>query len=197
MDLIRFLESKTVAVPRAKPRIGLERGQCRGFEHQVDEVAGFAQPSTRTPQGPRPPSLPFNAPGVASATSRCWHLGLRSGERFNGLGLQVGSHAHALRSQADDLRGRGQGNTACRCFDLARIGASSSRSGQVSFSNPVRQSLFTHRDAAEGRQKATAAREAVEAILPDAEVEDVPWFAGRLGGFGGILGCFEAEKSSI
>ncbi|CAJ1342738.1 unnamed protein product [Effrenium voratum] len=45
--------------------------------------------------------------------------------------------------------------------------------GKVSFSNPVRQSLFTHKDAAEGRKKATAAREAVEAILPDAEVADV------------------------
>eukprot|EP00439_Symbiodinium_sp_Y106_P036529 s2570_g4.t1 len=45
--------------------------------------------------------------------------------------------------------------------------------GKVSYSNPVRQSLFTHRDAAEGRKKATAAREAVEAILPDAEVADV------------------------
>lgn len=46
-------------------------------------------------------------------------------------------------------------------------------SGKVSFSNPVRQSLFTHKDAAEGRKKATAAKEAVEAILPDAEVVDV------------------------
>lgn len=46
-------------------------------------------------------------------------------------------------------------------------------SGRVSFSNPVRQSLFTHRDAAEGRGKAKAAREAVEAIMPDAEVMDV------------------------
>eukprot|EP00931_Biecheleriopsis_adriatica_P073430 TRINITY_DN47713_c0_g1_i1.p1 TRINITY_DN47713_c0_g1~~TRINITY_DN47713_c0_g1_i1.p1 ORF type:complete len:679 (-),score=143.80 TRINITY_DN47713_c0_g1_i1:82-2118(-) len=46
-------------------------------------------------------------------------------------------------------------------------------SGKVSYSNPVRQSLFTHRDAAEGRLKALAAREAVEAILPDAEVQDV------------------------
>eukprot|EP00435_Cladocopium_sp_Y103_P028638 s2894_g7.t1 len=45
--------------------------------------------------------------------------------------------------------------------------------GKVSFSNPVRQSLFTHKDAAEGRKKATAAREAVEAILPDAEAKDV------------------------
>ena len=61
--------------------------------------------------------------------------------------------------------------------------ARSSRFGQVSFSNPVRQSLFTHQDAAQGRQKATAAREAVEAILPDAECMDVPWFAGRLGRF--------------
>jgi len=46
-------------------------------------------------------------------------------------------------------------------------------SGKVSFSNPVRQSLFTHRDAAEGRPKALAAREAVEAVLPDAEAKDV------------------------
>jgi len=46
-------------------------------------------------------------------------------------------------------------------------------SGKVSFSNPVRQSLFTHRDAAEGRPKALAAREAVEAVLPDADVKDV------------------------
>merc|ERR1719146_223205 len=45
--------------------------------------------------------------------------------------------------------------------------------GKVSFSNPVRQSLFTHEDAAEGRSKAKAAREAVEAIMPDAEVQDV------------------------
>ncbi|CAK9073703.1 unnamed protein product [Durusdinium trenchii] len=45
--------------------------------------------------------------------------------------------------------------------------------GKVSFSNPVRQSLFTHKDAADGRKKATAAKEAVLAILPDAKVEDV------------------------
>lgn len=45
--------------------------------------------------------------------------------------------------------------------------------GKVSFSNPVRQSLFTHADAAEGRSKAKAAREAVEAIMPDAELQDV------------------------
>jgi len=46
-------------------------------------------------------------------------------------------------------------------------------SGRVSLSNPVRQSLFTHSDAAEGRPKAQAARHCVEAILPDAEVQDV------------------------
>lgn len=46
-------------------------------------------------------------------------------------------------------------------------------SGRVSFSNPVRQSLFTHSDAAEGRHKARAAREAVEAIMPDAEATDI------------------------
>merc|ERR1719305_165283 len=46
-------------------------------------------------------------------------------------------------------------------------------SGKVSFSNPVRQSLFTHSDAAGGRPKAKAAREAIEAIMPDAEVQDV------------------------
>lgn len=51
-------------------------------------------------------------------------------------------------------------------------------SGKVSYSNPVRQSLFTHKDAADARPKALAAREAVEAIMPDAEVEhaelDIP-----------------------
>lgn len=41
--------------------------------------------------------------------------------------------------------------------------------GKVSFSNPVRQSLFTHEDAAQGRSKAKAAKEAMEAIMPDAE----------------------------
>ncbi|CAE8618992.1 unnamed protein product, partial [Polarella glacialis] len=46
-------------------------------------------------------------------------------------------------------------------------------SGKVSFSNPVRQSLFTHRDAAEGRSKAVAARDAVLAVMPDAEVEAI------------------------
>jgi len=46
-------------------------------------------------------------------------------------------------------------------------------SGKVSFSNPVRQSLFTHNDASESRSKAKAAREAVEAIMPDAEAQDV------------------------
>lgn len=44
-------------------------------------------------------------------------------------------------------------------------------SGKVSFSNPVRQSLFTHQDAAEGKSKAKCAREAVEAVMPDAEAE--------------------------
>lgn len=46
-------------------------------------------------------------------------------------------------------------------------------SGKVSFSNPVRQSLYTHEDAARGRSKAKAAAEAVQAIMPDAEVQDV------------------------
>mmetsp|Transcript_101068 Transcript_101068/g.245817 ORF Transcript_101068/g.245817 Transcript_101068/m.245817 type:complete len:344 (-) Transcript_101068:64-1095(-) len=46
-------------------------------------------------------------------------------------------------------------------------------SGRVSLSNPVRQSLFTHRDAAEGRSKAVAACEAVKAVMPDAETEAV------------------------
>jgi len=44
-------------------------------------------------------------------------------------------------------------------------------SGKVSLSNPVRQSLFTHQDAADGRSKALAASEAVKAVMPDAEVE--------------------------
>lgn len=43
--------------------------------------------------------------------------------------------------------------------------------GKVSFSNPVRQSLFTHQDAADGKSKARCAREAVEAVMPDAEVD--------------------------
>lgn len=46
-------------------------------------------------------------------------------------------------------------------------------SGKVSLSNPVRQSLFTHRDAAESRSKAQAAGEAVLAVMPDAEVEAI------------------------
>lgn len=46
-------------------------------------------------------------------------------------------------------------------------------SGKVSYSNPVRQSLFTHRDAHEARPKALAAKEAVMAVMPDAEAEDV------------------------
>ncbi|OLP86816.1 Ubiquitin-like modifier-activating enzyme atg7 [Symbiodinium microadriaticum] len=44
----------------------------------------------------------------------------------------------------------------------ARMLRNHSLAEHVSYSNPVRQSLFTHRDAAEGRKKATAAREAVE-----------------------------------
>jgi len=46
-------------------------------------------------------------------------------------------------------------------------------SGKVSYSNPVRQSLFTHQDAADGRPKAQAAAEAIKAIMPDAECEAV------------------------
>ena len=44
-------------------------------------------------------------------------------------------------------------------------------SGKVGLSNPVRQSLFTHADAAAGRSKAQAAMEAVMAVMPDAEVK--------------------------
>lgn len=46
-------------------------------------------------------------------------------------------------------------------------------SGKVSLSNPVRQSLFTHQDAAMGRPKVKAACEALQAVLPDAIVEGV------------------------
>lgn len=46
-------------------------------------------------------------------------------------------------------------------------------SGKVQLSNPVRQSLFTHQDASEGRSKAQAARDAIMAVMPDAEVEAV------------------------
>merc|ERR1719450_708672 len=46
-------------------------------------------------------------------------------------------------------------------------------SGRVSLSNPVRQSLFTHEDAAESRPKVRAAAAAVRAVMPDAEVEGV------------------------
>mmetsp|Transcript_64287 Transcript_64287/g.135055 ORF Transcript_64287/g.135055 Transcript_64287/m.135055 type:complete len:685 (-) Transcript_64287:65-2119(-) len=46
-------------------------------------------------------------------------------------------------------------------------------SGKVSLSNPVRQSLFTHQDAADGRSKSLAAAQAVQAVMPDAEVESV------------------------
>ncbi|CAK0861862.1 unnamed protein product, partial [Prorocentrum cordatum] len=45
--------------------------------------------------------------------------------------------------------------------------------GRVSLSNPVRQSLFTHADAAASRPKAQAAAEAVLAVMPDAEVDHV------------------------
>mmetsp|Transcript_23357 Transcript_23357/g.42937 ORF Transcript_23357/g.42937 Transcript_23357/m.42937 type:complete len:664 (+) Transcript_23357:102-2093(+) len=51
-------------------------------------------------------------------------------------------------------------------------------SGKVSYSNPVRQSLFTHKDAAEGRLKAEVASESIKAVMPDAEcravVLDIP-----------------------
>jgi len=51
-------------------------------------------------------------------------------------------------------------------------------SGKVSYSNPVRQSLFTHNDAATGRLKAEVASESIQAIMPDAEcravVLDIP-----------------------
>mmetsp|Transcript_44423 Transcript_44423/g.96567 ORF Transcript_44423/g.96567 Transcript_44423/m.96567 type:complete len:673 (+) Transcript_44423:99-2117(+) len=46
-------------------------------------------------------------------------------------------------------------------------------SGKVSLSNPVRQSLFTHGDAAAGRPKAEAACEALRAVMPDAQVKAV------------------------
>jgi ubiquitin-like modifier-activating enzyme ATG7 len=45
--------------------------------------------------------------------------------------------------------------------------------GRVALSNPVRQTLFTHADAAAGRPKALAAAEAVRAVMPDAEVNHV------------------------
>eukprot|EP00927_Polykrikos_kofoidii_P039370 TRINITY_DN33775_c0_g2_i1.p1 TRINITY_DN33775_c0_g2~~TRINITY_DN33775_c0_g2_i1.p1 ORF type:complete len:732 (-),score=125.10 TRINITY_DN33775_c0_g2_i1:136-2331(-) len=43
-------------------------------------------------------------------------------------------------------------------------------SGKVGLSNPVRQSLFTHQDAADSRSKAQAARQAVLAVMPDADI---------------------------
>ena len=44
------------------------------------------------------------------------------------------------------------------------------RDAEVSFSNPVRQSLFVHDDAVKGRPKAQAAAEEIQRIIPDARL---------------------------
>eukprot|EP00929_Paragymnodinium_shiwhaense_P017638 TRINITY_DN12713_c0_g1_i1.p1 TRINITY_DN12713_c0_g1~~TRINITY_DN12713_c0_g1_i1.p1 ORF type:complete len:677 (-),score=151.98 TRINITY_DN12713_c0_g1_i1:283-2313(-) len=46
-------------------------------------------------------------------------------------------------------------------------------SGKVGLSNPVRQSLFTHADAAGGRSKAVAAKDAILAVMPEATAEAI------------------------